>query len=175
LLASGRDLRALGGLRLATVGAKTADELRKYNLIADIFPDEFRAEALAAALAVAARGQRFLLARASRGREVLAEELTAAGGLVEQVVVYQSGDVTVPEEEIAQRLTAGQIDWVTVTSSAIAHALAAMFGDDLHNAKLTSISPVTTATLQELGYSSHAEAAEYTMDGVVAAILRRPK
>lgn len=172
LLAGGRDLRALGGVRLAAVGAKTADELRKYNLIADVFPEEFRAEALAAALSADARGRRFLLARASRGREVLAEELTAAGGFVEQVVVYQSSDVTSPDEEIAQRLTAGQIDWVTVTSSAIAHALAAMFGDDLHKAKLASISPITTGTLKELGYSVDAEAVEYSMDGIVAAILQ---
>ncbi len=170
LLASGRDIRALGGLRLATVGAKTADELRKYNLIADVFPDEFRAEALAAALTADARDKRFLLARASRGREVLAEELTAAGGLVEQIVVYQSSDVTVPNEDFAQRLAAGQIDWVTVTSSAIARSLAAMFGDDLHNTKLASISPITTGALQELGYSASAEASEYTMDGIVEAI-----
>ncbi len=37
-----------------------------------------------------AAGKRFLLARASRGREVLAESLRAAGGDVEQVVVYES-------------------------------------------------------------------------------------
>ena len=35
---------------------------------------------------------------------------------------------------------------------------------------IISISPVTTATLRELGYEPAAEAKEYTMAGVVAAI-----
>jgi uroporphyrinogen III methyltransferase/synthase len=69
-------------------------------------------------------------------------------------------------------LAAGRIDWVTVTSSAIARSVVKMFGDDLRKAKLASISPVTTRTLQEIGYAPAAEAAQYTMPGVVDAILR---
>jgi len=40
-----------------------------------LVPEEFRAESLAAALGADAKGKRFLLIRASRGREVLAEQL----------------------------------------------------------------------------------------------------
>ena len=69
-------------------------------------------------------------------------------------------------------MAAGEVDWVTVTSSAIARSLANLFGDDLKKSKLASISPVTTGTLNELGFSPSAEALEYTMDGVVEAILR---
>jgi len=60
---------------------------------------------------------------------------------------------------------------VAVTSSAIARSLAALFGPALHNAKLASISPVTSATLRELGFEPAAEAREYTMAGVVDAIV----
>ena len=83
------------------------------------------------ALKGGAAGKRFLLVRASRGREVLAEELTKAGGIVEQVVVYESVDVEQADPEIAERMAAGQIDWTTVTSSAIARSLARLFGDSL--------------------------------------------
>ena len=72
-----------------------------------------------------------LLARASRGREVLAEMLTAAGATVEQVVVYESRDVAAPDDEVAKRLAAGEIDLTTVTSSAIARSLVSMFGESL--------------------------------------------
>jgi uroporphyrinogen-III synthase len=37
--------------------------------------------------------------------------------------------------------------------------------------RLVSISPVTTAAVQELGLRVAAEATEYTVDGVVAALL----
>jgi uroporphyrinogen III methyltransferase / synthase len=165
------DLRALAGVRIAAIGSGTAQRLAEYHLQADLVPDEFRAEALAEALAADAKGKRFLLARASRGREVLAETLAAAGGIVEQVVVYQSIDVETADPEIAARLKAGKINWITVSSSAIARSLARLFGDDLRKAKLVSISPITSGTLRELGYEPAAEATEYTMEGVVSAIV----
>ncbi len=171
LLACGADLRRLGEIQLAAIGPGTAEELARYHLKADLVPDEYRAESLAAALVADARGQRFLLARASRGREVLAEELTAAGGIVDQIVVYTSRDIDEADPEIAAALTAGRIDWITVTSSAIAGSLVKLFGDDLHKSKLASISPVTSSTLRELGHEPAAEASEYTMNGIVAAIV----
>ena len=156
-------------------GPGTQAELHKYHLRADLVPDAYRAEALAAAL-VAAIGSggaaRVLLIRASRGREVLAEQLQAAGIAVEQVVAYTSRDVDRPQPRIAAGLAAGRIDWITVTSSAIARNLVKLFGAELRRARLVSISPVTSATLAELGYPPAAEAAAYTLDGVVEAILK---
>jgi uroporphyrinogen III methyltransferase/synthase len=168
----GRDLRALGKIKIAAIGPGTASELARFHLRADLLPDEFRAESLAESLKGGAAGKKFLLVRASRGREVLAEELTKAGAIVEQVVAYESIDVEQPAPEIAQGLAAGQIDWTTVTSSAIARSLARRFGQSLNKTKLVSISPVTSATLRELGYEPAAEAKEYTMAGVVNAIQK---
>ena len=171
LLSGNRDLRSLGATKIATVGSKTAEAVENLHLRADCIPNEFRAEALAEALKGNAGGKRFLLIRASRGREVLAEELAAASAHVEQIIVYQSSDVEQADEEIRTRLSTGEIDWITVTSSAIARSLAKLFGDDLRQAKLASISPITSASLNELGYAATAEATEYTMAGVVQAIL----
>jgi uroporphyrinogen III methyltransferase/synthase len=173
LPAIGKDLRAIGKIQMAAIGPGTAEELARYHLRPDVVPDEYRAESLAAALAGGAAGKRFLLVRASRGREVLTEGLTKAGGIVEQVVVYESVDVAAPAPEIAEQMAAGKIDWTTVTSSAIARSLVAMFGDNLKKTKLASISPITTATLRELGHEPAAEASEYTMGGVVEAIPGR--
>ena len=172
LLATGRDMRAFGRAKIAAIGSGTAEELLRYRLRADKVPDEFRAEALAEALVEAAAGKRFLLVRASRGREVLSESLRAAGGNVVQVVAYVSSDVPVPQPEVLAAMEAGRIDWITVTSSAIARALVALFGDKLNRCKLASISPVTSETLRQCGHQPAAEATEYTMPGIVAAILR---
>ncbi len=171
LLAKHGDLRSLGRLRLAAIGPGTQAALWEYHLRADVLPEEYRAEALAEALAADAKGRTFLLARASRGRELLAQQLQAAGGGVTQVVVYESQDVTRAAPEVAQQLEAGVVDWITVTSSAIAHSLIALFGDSLHECRLVSISPVTSSTLRESGFTPAAEARTYTMEGVVEAIL----
>jgi uroporphyrinogen III methyltransferase/synthase len=171
LLSRSLDARALGSARLAAIGPATAQRLAEFHLRVDIQPDDYRAEALAEVLTPEAKGRRFLLIRASRGREVLAEMLTAAGGHVEQVVAYSSTDVDAPEAEVAEALTDGQIDWITVTSSAIARSLVGMFGDDLRRAKLASISPITSGVLSELGHRCAAEAPVYTTEGVVRAIV----
>jgi uroporphyrinogen III methyltransferase/synthase len=169
-LLSGGDLRRLGSIRLAAIGPGTAAELAKYHLRADLMPDEYRAESLAESL-LGAGGKRFLLARADRGRQVLPERLVAAGATVDQIVAYSSREVAVADAEIAAALGEGRIAWVTVTSSAIARSLSAMFGDALRQSRLVSISPITSGVLRELGYEPAAEASEYTMSGVVAAIV----
>jgi len=156
--------------KLAAMGPGTADELARYGCKADLVPEQFRAESLADALTQDAAGRRFLLARASRGREVLAERLTAAGAIVEEVVVYTSTDVDRPSAEAAALLRAGKIDWITVTSSAIARSLAKLFGDELRRAKLASISPITSGVLRDLGFEPAAEAAEYTLAGLTEAV-----
>lgn len=168
----GLDLRALQRVRIAAIGPGTASTLEHYRLRADIVPAEFRAEALAEELARSARGQRFLLARASRGREILAETLLASGAAVDQIVVYRSSDMTLSDNDISRRLHAGEIGWVTVTSSAIARSLVALFGAGLRQTQLASISPITSATLRELGHTPAVEAKQYTTSGVVAAICQ---
>jgi uroporphyrinogen III methyltransferase / synthase len=171
LVLRGGRLDQLVTVKLAAIGPGTAAELSRYGLKVDIVPKEYRAESLAEALSPPALGKRFLLARASRGRQVLPEQLTAAGGIVEQVVVYSTNDVEAADPQVAAALAAGQVDWVTVTSSAIARSIVGLFGDELRKSRLASISPVTSATLHELGYPPAVEAAEYTMAGLVAAIV----
>ncbi len=172
LLAIGGDLRQLAACRLATIGPATAAALENYHLRTDLQPEEYRAEALADLLAPLASGKRVLLLRASRGREVLAETLSTAGAEVKQVVVYKSHDVAKPQAEIVDALVAGQIDWVTVTSSAIARSLVHMFGDLLRQTKLAAISPLTAGVLEEAGYPAAVVAEEYTTEGLLQVMLR---
>ncbi len=67
-------------------------------------------------------------------------------------------------------LSEGHIDWITVTSSAIARSLVRMFGAELRKSRMATISPITTAALGQLGYEVAAEAQTYTIEGIVAAI-----
>jgi uroporphyrinogen III methyltransferase/synthase len=173
----GRDLRALGGMQLAAIGPKTAAALRSYCLEPDLIPEAFCSESLAAALKQQAAGQRVLLARADRGRELLREELAAVAE-VDQIAVYSQVDVTELAPAIRERLQAGKISFVTLTSANIAGAfiqsLDARTRQQIEDRQLqlVTISPVTSARVVELGLPVGAEAEEYTSEGVVAAVLR---
>jgi uroporphyrinogen III methyltransferase/synthase len=168
----GHDVRRLGGVKLAAIGAGTAERLSDYHLNADLVPDTYTAEALAESLVPYAEGKRFLLARASRGREVLAEALRDAGGDVTQVVVYSSVGVEHPDPRIAEALEEGEIHWVTVASSETARSLDRLYGSALNNAQLASISPLTSAVLRELGHEPVVEATAHTMQGIATAITQ---
>ncbi len=171
LFARGGDIRRLGYSRIAAVGATTAEALGQYHVQVDRIPEYFRAEALADALVSEARGRRFLLVRASRGRQVLSERLSAAGADVHQVVAYTSRDVVEADPAVLESLDSGAVDWITVTSSAIAQALVRLFGERLRKTRLASISPITSQTLRELGFEPAVEASEYTAEGLLAAIV----
>jgi uroporphyrinogen III methyltransferase/synthase len=171
LFALGLDLRALGGVRLAAIGPATFGALAEYHLKADVQPESYRAEALAAALAPRAAGTRFLLARASRGREILSEMLASAGAAVTQVVVYENSDVATPDGDVLAAMRDGRINWTTVTSSAIARSLVRMFGEDLRHTRLAAISPLTAEVLAELGHPASAVAEAYTGDGMIDALV----
>jgi uroporphyrinogen III methyltransferase/synthase len=174
LVALGRDLRALGHLQLAAIGPATSEALARFHLRADLVPDSYRSEALAAALADRVAGRRVLLARADRGRAVLREELERMAH-VEQVAVYRNADAPSLPPAVAARLAEGSIDWITLTSSAIAERLHALLPDAARarigrDIRLASLSPVTSATAARLGWPVAVEAAEYTWDGLVAAL-----
>ncbi len=175
----GRDLRALGSLKLAAIGPATAEALREHWLEPDLVPEEYRAESLAAALRERVRGQRVLLARADRGREVLREQLAAVAE-VDQVAVYSQVDADSPLDAnpvLRQQLRSGQIEYVTLTSSNIARALLRGLDEATRalvkqgTVKLVSISPVTSTAIRELGLPVAAEAREYTTAGVIEALL----
>lgn len=170
------DLRRLGAVRLAAIGPGTAAALADFHLRPDLMPDRYVAEALAEALAPLVAGKRVLLARADRGREVLQEILTSAGARVERLTAYRNVDETHGDPDVLDRIRRGEVDWVTLTSSAIARALTKLLEDRARqrlgrDIKLASISPVTSAAARELGWEVTVEARSYTPDGVIDAII----
>lgn len=175
---TGRDLRALGHLKLAAIGPVTAAALRSYHLEADVVPASYRSEELAATLVPRVAGQRVLLARADRGRELLREQLGKVAE-VDQVAVYAQKDVACLDGEVRRRLTEGSIDLVVLTSSNIARALARLLDDEGQAAirdgkiRLVSISPVTSAAIRELSWPVASEATEFTSRGILNALSQQ--
>ena len=177
LTARGRDLRALGNLKLAAIGPVTALALAAIHLHADLVPETFRSEALAAALRDRGSGCKILLARADRGRDVLKDELQKMAE-VDQVAVYHNYDVRALPEPVVERLVAGTIDWITLTSPAITRRLHELLPREARarigrEIRLASLSPVTTEAVRSVGWNVTVEAAEFTWDGLVLAIAEQ--
>ena len=175
---------ALAGLdsrALAAIGPATAEELASHGVAADFVPGEYRAEAVADVLIEAglARGDWVLVPRALEAREVLPRMLRARGARVDVAPVYR----TVPPprasvEPALSRMAAGEVDAVTFTSSSTVRnfaRLARRLGPDgkalLEHLDFYSIGPITTATARDEGLSVAAEAEEYTIVGLVNAIV----
>lgn len=95
LVAAGIDLRALAGKTIAVVGKATARTLAEHGIVADIVPDQARAEGVAAALGPRCK-QRWLYASADQTRTVIADAIAQAGGHCEQVIVYRALRPRVP-------------------------------------------------------------------------------
>lgn len=179
LEARGRDLRDLGGVRLAAIGPKTAEALREFRLQADVVPDAaFSSEGLTAALAPFVAGKRVLFARTNRGRGLLREELSKSAAAVEQVAVYEQVDVATPDPDVLDHLRRGEIRYVTLSSSQIARNVLGAFDETIRGrvergeVRLVAISPETGKVVRELGYPVAAEATAFTADGLIAAVVR---
>jgi uroporphyrinogen III methyltransferase/synthase len=161
---------------LAAIGPATADALRIYQLEPDLMPSSYRSEDLAENLKEQAAGQRILLARADRGRDLLRQEL-AAVAQVDQVAVYSQVDALEADAAILDCFRRGEIDYVTLTSSNIVRALKRVLDETCQSrilagdVRLVSISPVTSAAVRECGWPVAAEAVEYTTAGVLEALI----
>ena len=165
-------MRVFATCQIAVVGSQTGQALSQYGLKPDLVPPDFRAESLAESLIPQANKKRVLSIRASRGRDVLYQALNSAGVEIHEIVAYQNRDVSSVDPQIIDQMSAGQIDWTTVTSSAIANSLAKIFGDALKQTQLASLSPITSQKIRELGFEVACEAKTYTMESLVEAILK---
>jgi uroporphyrinogen III methyltransferase/synthase len=173
----GRDLRALGHLQIATIGPVTAETLAGFHLRADVVPESYRSESLAAALIPRARGRKILLARADRGRTILKDELEQVAE-VNQVAVYHHADAPSLPDDVEGRILGGTVDWITITSSAIVTRLHSLLSEETRQqigrkVRLASLSPVTSETASRLGWDVAVEARRYTWEDLVDSIAER--
>jgi len=164
----GLDARAFGTAKVAAIGPGTARVLTEGGIVADLVPERYVAESLLEALtAVRPSGGRVLIARAEVARDVLPEGLRAAGWAVDVVDAYRTVPATVTD---AQRAAVAGADVVTFTSSSTVERLLEALGPDAVPPTVACIGPVTAATARQRGLTVDVEAAEHTIDGLLAAL-----
>jgi uroporphyrinogen III methyltransferase/synthase len=174
--ASAVDLRRLQA-KICAIGPTTRRAIENLHLKVDLMGKEYVAEALVEAFAeYDLEGKWILLPRAAVARDILPAELRRRGARVDVVEAYRT--VVPPEAAASAREIFGSArkpDWITFTSSSTVKNLVRIVpAEDLAGVKIASIGPVTSATARQLGLEVNVEAPEYTVDGLVAAILHAP-
>lgn len=172
----GFDARVLAGLKIAAIGPATAEKLMEFGVKADLLPSRYVAEGLVEALLEqGVKDKKILLARAAEARDVLPRELSAAGAEVLVTPVYRTLQPDDLPLEALEALDNGEIDLVTFTSSSTAENMARLLGSRLEKFRAETpaavIGPITGQTAGEHGFNIAAEALEYTIDGLVKAIV----
>lgn len=174
-----RDVRDLVGLEIVAIGPATQTALENRGLRIAYVPEEYRAEKIVEGLASRiVAGQKVLLARAEEARDILPISLKAMGAEVWDVPAYKTVIGAANREELQYMLREKEVHMVTFTSSSTVRNFVTLLDGDislLENVSLYSIGPITSATAQELGLKISKEATQYTISGLVEALLEGNK
>ncbi len=193
----GKDGRVFGSAKIAAIGSETAGRLSEFGIRADFVPSVFTSKELGKQLIGFAnlQSKKVLLLRSQlaplevnrQGRQPpprdrlltglasneLAGLLIQAKAEVDDVAVYT---VVAEKSEckwLAEKITEGTIDWLTFASPSSARGFFEQIGSELVNSsniKVASIGPVTSEQLKNHGVRVDVQAAEHTIDGLLAAI-----
>jgi uroporphyrinogen-III synthase len=183
---------------IAAIGPATKKAIEQRGVKVHVVPKEYVAESVVRSLRRRVQGKRVLLVRAKVARDVIPRELRKAGAHVDVVEAYET---VVPQSSRTRLRAAlkdplKRLHVVTFTSSstvrnfvallggsrAASRALAAARGpgapshtgsprNSVQAILMASIGPVTSATLRELGLPVDIAAREFTIPGLVHAIV----
>ncbi|MDH5750848.1 MAG: uroporphyrinogen-III synthase [Deltaproteobacteria bacterium] len=176
---TGHGTGPLKGSHVAAVGSSTAGALQQKNIRVDLVPRIFQAEGLLEDLRpLLSENSRIWFPRAEQAREVMVEQLQAAGYQVSVTPVYRT--IPPPEglsPEAREAILQGTLDWIIFTSSSTATNFSAMLDDETRQAlqrrvpRVGCLGAVTADTARSLGFQVHAVPERQNLDGLVAALI----
>ncbi|HEX8236731.1 MAG TPA: uroporphyrinogen-III C-methyltransferase [Abditibacteriaceae bacterium] len=176
LRARSLDARALANAKIAAIGPATAQALQERGILADYVPPSSISEQVAdGLLQMGVTGQRVLIARALEGRDVLQTKLRENGA---EVVVAPCYRTVADDSNVAaarDMLQAGEVDWVTFTSSSTVKNFVQAIGADFvastrEQFRVACIGPVTEQTARDYALAPDVVAQDATVESLVASM-----
>lgn len=167
---------SLSLVRVAAIGPSTRDAAEKLGLHVAIVPKQYVAESVVESLRGKVEGKRVLLARAKVARDVIPRELRKMAARVDVVEAYETVVPKSSQRKIHALMSNPKLrpNIVTFTSSSTVRNFVQLCGADTpvrEGVQFASIGPITSATLRELSLPVHIEAREYTIPGLIQAIV----
>jgi uroporphyrinogen III methyltransferase/synthase len=188
-----KDIRELKGIRICTVGTKTAQEVKNYGMKVDLIPGDFRAEGLIESFVKLGqghstasgqkiknsgllKGMRFLLPRAEKAREIFPEKVRELGGEIDVPVVYRTVKPESRGKRLRRFLREGRISMATFTSGATFDNFREIMGEDadeyLQGIPIAAIGPVTAKSIEKAGLRVDIMPKEATIEAMVEEIIQ---
>lgn len=152
----GLDARAFSGLKIAAVGDKTAESIRKWGIRPDLIPS---GEQSAAGLLedwppydeLLDPINRVFMPRADIATETLVAGLIDLGWEVDDVTAYRTVRATPPPAPTREAIKTGKFDAVMFTSSSTVRNLVGIAGKPHPQTIIACIGPATAKTAEEHG------------------------
>jgi uroporphyrinogen III methyltransferase/synthase len=174
-----KDLRDIGGVKIAAVGPGTATKLRELHLQVDLMPEEAIGERIAKEFEKfeTIENLKICLLRAELANPDLPQALEELGAIVDDIPVYRTVAETDTLTDAGANLLQTGADWITFTSGSTVDHFHTRFNlpallKKFPQIKLTTIGPETTKAVEALGLKPSLEAKQHTMEGLVAAVLK---
>ena len=174
-----KDLRDIGGVKIAAVGPSTAAKLRELHLQVDLMPAEATGAKIAKEFSKfeTVENLKFCLLRAEKANPDLPKAIEELGGIVDDIPVYQTVAESIAATPASEKLLEVGADWITFTSGSTVEQFHARFNlpvllKKFPQTKLASIGAETTKAIEALGLKPNVEAKDHTMEGLVAAVMK---
>jgi len=174
------DIRALGLTRIAVVGEATAAAVRDLRLRVDLQPKKASGEELAKELIAreSMDSAKVLVVTGNLNREILVQKLEENRAIVDCLPVYKTEETDLAKDPGADSFRVRGADAILFASpsavqSFLDQAVALELGPKARRPLAGSIGPSTTATMKQLGLPVDFEAAEATLESLVAALAKK--
>ena len=171
----GKDVRDLKGIKICCIGPATARQIESRGIRVDLVPEEFIAEGILKSFAAMnITGQKILIPRAAKARDILPETLKKQGADVTVAATYRTVNSGRKKEELTGLIDEGDVDVITFTSSSTVANFVDIMGSDYalpEKVKIACIGPVTAQTAQKAGFKIDIMQNEYTMEGLVKSLI----
>ncbi len=174
------DSRALADTKTCVTGPATADRLKQFRINSDAQPARLTGSDIAQTLASTEnlKGAKILLPRADIAPADLPESLARQGAIITEVTAYRTVPQQANTRQVADMLAGDRIHWITFTSSSTVKNFFDLVQPALLSgraARLASIGPSTSATIDSLGLTPAVQAEKHTIDGLIESILAQEK
>lgn len=173
------DIRCLGPMRIAAVGAATAREIEKHKLKVDLVPQKANADALASELIEneGVESVQLLVVTGNQNRESLVQRLETEGrAIVDTLPLYKTSKADLSKDPAAERFRQEGADAVLFTSSSTVKSFveqhaALTLEEGARRPAFGSIGPLTTKALQELKLPVAFEATQASLEHFVVETI----
>jgi uroporphyrinogen III methyltransferase / synthase len=174
----GLDARAFSGVKIACVGASTAEKVRAFGIVPDLVPTVPEQESSSEGLLgifpphddVLDPVDRVLLPRADIATETLAAGLRDRGWEIDDVTAYRTVRAAPPPAPIREAIKTGGFDAVCFTSSSTVRNLVGIAGKPHARTIVACIGPQTAETAREFGLRVDVQPEEARVPALVDAL-----